>query len=75
MIIGVINFFGLSKLMFLEGSMNEFAYGQALLFYKDDIEKIAKKHKIEIIFEQDGATSHTSKSNLFIINKLFPNDG
>jgi hypothetical protein len=42
MIIGVINFFGLSKLMFLEGSMNEFAYGQALLFYKDDIEKIAK---------------------------------
>lgn len=57
--------------MFLYSSMNEFAYGQALLLYKDDIEKISKNH----IFEQDGVISHTSKLNLYILNKLFPYDG
>ena len=51
--------------MFLEGTMNEFSYGQALLFYKDDIEEIEKKSKMKIIFEQDGATAHTSKTNTF----------
>ena len=61
MIAGGINFYGLSKLIFLDGTMNEFAYGQALLFYKNDIEKIEKEHKLKIILEQDGATSHTSK--------------
>ena len=55
--------------------MNEFAYGQALFFYKDDIEKIEKEHKLKIILEQDGATNHTSKSNVFILNKLFKNNG
>ena len=54
MIAGGINFYGLSKLIFLDGTMNEFAYGQALLFYKDDIEKIEKEHKLKIILEQDG---------------------
>ena len=43
--------------------------------YKDDIDKISKKHKMKILFEQDGATSHTSKSNLFILEKLFPDEG
>ena len=46
-----------------------------LLFYKDDIDKISKKHKMKILFEQDGATSHISKSNLFILEKLFPDEG
>ena len=55
--------------------MNEFSYGQAILFYKDDISRIAKKAKKEIIFEQDGASSHTSKSNLFLLNKLFKKEG
>ena len=53
--------------MFLEGTMNEFSYGQALLFYKDDIEEIEKKSKMKIIFEQDGATAHKSKTNIFLI--------
>ena len=75
MIAGGINFYGLSKLMFLDGTMNEFSYGQALLFYKEDIEKIEKENKIKIIFEQDGAASHKSKSNLFLLNKLFADDG
>ena len=75
MIAGGINFYGLSKLMFLDGTMNEFSYGQALLFYKEDIEKIEKENKIKIIFEQDGAASHKSKSNLFLLSKLFADDG
>ena len=61
--------------MFLEGTMNEFSYGQALLFYKDDIEEIEKKSKMKIIFEQDGATAHTSKTNTFLLNALFRNGG
>ena len=71
MIAGGINFYGLSQLIFLDGTINEFSYGQALLFYKDDIKKIERDHNIKILFEQDGATSHTSKSNIFILNKLF----
>ena len=54
MIAGGINFYGLSKLLFLDGTMNEFVYGQALLFYKYDIEKIEKEHKLKIILEKDG---------------------
>ena len=55
--------------------MNEFSYGQALLFYKDDIEEIEKKSKMKIIFEQDGATAHKSKTNTFLLNALFKNGG
>ena len=75
MIAGGINFYGLSQPIFLDGTMNEFAYGQALLFYKDDIKKFERDHNIKILFEQDGATSHTSKSNIFILNKLFGEGG
>jgi len=75
MIAGGINFYGLSRLIFLDGTMNEFSYGQALLFYKDDIEKIEREHQIKIIFEQDGASSHRSKSNLFLLDKLFTKGG
>ena len=74
-IAGGINYFGLSKLIFLEGTMNQFSYGQTLLFYKDDIKKIEEKEKIKIILEQDGASSHTSKSNRFILDKLFTKEG
>ena len=55
--------------------MTEFSYGQTLLFYKEDIDELQKKVKSKIIFEQDGASSHTSKSNLFILNKLFTPEG
>ena len=75
MVAGGINYFGLSQLIFLEGTMNDFSYGQALLFYKDDIEKLKNKSNEEIIFEQDGAPAHTSKSNKFILNKLFSEGG
>ena len=65
----------MSKLIFLDGTMNEFAYGQTLLFYKDDIEEIEKRENIKLIFEQDGATSHTSKANKYLLNKLFTEEG
>ena len=39
MIAGGISFYGLSNLLFLDGSMNSFAYGQTLLFFKEDIKK------------------------------------
>ena len=74
-IAGGINYYGLGKLIFLDGTMNEFSYGQALLFYQDDISRISQKANEEIIFEQDGASSHTSKSNIFLLNKLFKKDG
>ena len=51
MIAGGINYFGLSKLIFLEGTMNKFSCDQALLFHKDSIQEIEKKHKVNIIFE------------------------
>ena len=77
MFAGGINYFGLSQLIFLEGTMNNFSYDQALLFYKDDIEKLKNKsnENEKIIFEQDGAPAHTSKSNKFILNKLFSEGG
>ena len=74
-IAGGINYYGMSKLIFLDGTMNEFAYGQTLLFYKDDIEEIEKRENIKLIFEQDGATSHTSKANKYLLNKLFTEEG
>ena len=55
--------------------MTEFSYAQALLFYKEDIEQIEKKTNSKLIFEQDGASSHTSKFNIFLLNKLFTKDG
>ena len=55
--------------------MNEFVYGQALLFYKDDIEEIEKREKIKVIFEQDGASSHTSRTNKYLLNAFFKEDG
>ena len=74
-IAGGINYYGVSKLIFLEGTMTDFSYNQALLFYKDDVEKIQNVNKEKIIFEQDGASSYTSKNNIFILNKLFKNEG
>ena len=67
MIAGGIHFHGLSDLFLLEGTMNEFSYAQALLFYKENLEELKKNNIIQkIFFEQDGATPHTSfnKKNL-----------
>ena len=66
-----ICYYGLGKLMILEGTLNEFGYGQALLFYQEDIKKLNSENKVNLIFEQDGAKSHTSKANLNLLNNLF----
>ena len=65
----------MSKLIFLDGTMNEFTYGQALLFYKYDIEEVEKRKNNKLIFEQNGAICHTSKANKYFLNKFFTEDG
>ena len=75
MISGEISFYGLSKLIFLDGTMNSFAYGQTLLFFKQDIEDISKKCRTKLIIEQNGSPAHKSKSSIHLLNKLFGEKG
>ena len=70
-IAGGISFYGVGKLVFLDGTMNDFAYGQTLMFYKDDIDSIREKYNKILIIEQDGATCHKSKRNTKLLNSLF----
>ena len=66
-----ISYFGLSHIIFVEGTMNDFSYGQTLLFYKEDIDEINKNNNANITLEQDGATCHTSKANINLLDELF----
>ena len=75
MIAGGISYYGLSHLIFLEGTMNDFAYGQALLFFKEDIDEFRDKYGVKLIFEQDGAAVHRTKANITLLNKLFTKNG
>ena len=43
MIAGGISYYGLSDLLVLEGTMNEFSYAQAILYYKENIDELKKK--------------------------------
>ena len=74
MIVGGVSASGLSNLIFLDGTLNQFAYGQALLYYKEDMDEMKKKYNINLIFEQDGARAHTSKTNIALLNELFNKD-
>ena len=60
MLVGGISYYGLSDLILLNGSMNNFSYAQALDVYKKKYEKFLEKNN-KIFFEQDGASCHTSK--------------
>ena len=71
MVAGGICSKGLTNLIIQEGNLNEFAYAQVLLFYKDSFEQMRKDSKEKLFFEQDGATDHTTSSNKKLINKLF----
>ena len=71
MVAGGIYSNGLSNLIILDGSENEFAYAQTLLYYKDDFKRFKYP---ELFFEQDGATPHTSKSNKNLIYSLLGKD-
>ena len=74
MLAGGISYYGLSDLIIVEGTMTEFAYGQAILLYKKNMEEFKKINK-NIIFEQDGATCHTSKANKKLLNFIFGEKG
>ena len=71
MVAGGICSAGLSRLILVENTVNEFAYAQALLFFKEDFDNLKNNSNMIIYFEQDGATPHTSQSNKFLIQKLF----
>ena len=57
---GGVSFYGLSDLILLNGTMTDFSYAQALEYYKENYEEF-KKNNENLYFEQDGASSHTSK--------------
>jgi len=72
MIPGGIHFHDFSHLFVLEGTMNEFSYAHALLFYKENLEELKKNNIIKkIFFEWDGATPHMSFNNKKLIKNLF----
>ena len=50
--------------------MQEFSYAQALEYYKDNFESFKKLNK-NMFFEQDGASSHTSKKIKKLLEDLF----
>ena len=53
MVAGGISNYGLRHLLILDGALNEFEYGQVLLYFKEDIKKIEKEYRTNIIFEQE----------------------
>ena len=44
-------------------------------FTKDDIKTIQKNEKLNLVLEQNDAFCHTSKTNIFPLNKLFNESG
>ena len=60
MVGGGISKNGLGKLIFCIGTVDSFAYKQALEFYKQDIEALSDGNSL-LYFQQDNATPHTSK--------------
>ena len=74
-IAGGISYYGATKLIIVDGTMNNFAYGQTLLFYEEDMKKIEEKFGKKLILEQDGATAHTCKISKLLLEKLFTKNG
>ena len=67
---GGVSYYGLSDLILLKGTMQEFSYAQALEYYKDNYENFKNINK-NIFFEQDGASSHISKKIKKLLEELF----
>ena len=74
MVAGGVSSVGLSNIILVENTVNEFAYAQMLLYFKEDFDKLQEKAEGQLYFEQDGATPHTSESNKKLIKKLFGNN-
>ena len=71
MLLGGISYHGFTKIIILDGTLNEISYGQGLLIYMDDINSFNLKHYSCVYSEQDGAPAHRCKSNRHLLNKLF----
>ena len=54
MVAGGISYYGLSDLMLMKGTMNDFQYSQALFDCKENIEKFNKKYNCNLIFDKMG---------------------
>ena len=74
MVAGGICSQGLSRLILVQNTVNEFAYAQALLFFKEDFDILKNKSNNTIYLEQDGANPQKSQLNKFLIQKLFGDD-
>ena len=64
MVDGGVSFFGTTNIIFVEGNMNDFVYGQTLLFYKEDMENIKQRNNANLILEQGWVSCHKTKLNM-----------
>ena len=67
---GGVSYYGQSDLILLVGTMTDFAYVQALEFYKENYENFKKQNE-NLYFEQDGASCHTSKKVKTLLENYF----
>ena len=69
MIVGGVSKFGVGKLIFCIGTVDTYAYKQAIEFYKADIEKLSPNdHKL--FFQQDNAPAHSSKETRELLKEI-----
>ena len=74
MVAGGLSSLGLSNIILVENALNEFAYVQMFLYFKEDFDKLKEKADELLYYEQDGAKQNTSESNKNLIKKLFGNN-
>lgn len=60
MVAGGVSKYGVGKLIFCIGSVDSFAYKQAIDYYKKDIAFLSPQNE-ELFFQQDNAPAHSSK--------------
>ena len=71
MVAGGISNHGPGKLIFITGSQDSYAYLKTLKYFKEDINFINQKFRVDLIFQQDNAPTHTSDKSTAIIKDLF----
>ena len=69
MVAGGLSYKGVSKLIFVTGTMTSISYLQSLKYYKEDIERLDRK----LFFQHDNAPCHVSKKCLEYLNTNFEN--
>ena len=69
MVAGGVSKFGVGKLIFCIGTVDTYAYKQALEFYKNDIDKLSPNES-KLFFQQDNAPAHSSKETKAILNEM-----